>query len=138
MAEKTRTNVYTLDKLRADIDKEYSPIRLTLSDGEAIVLRSILRLGEKDRKFVLDQLKLLEEATTTPEPTGNQEEDDAAGNERFDKLTTATSGIIEKIAQKGKAKKLLADLDGDIPLTMRILSTWIEATSPGEAEPSPA
>jgi Mycobacteriophage tail assembly protein len=131
-------NTFTLDNLRADIDKEFSPVRLTLSDGDEIVMRSILRLGEKDRKAVLEHITKLQEAGSEVEPSGDAEKDTAEGAKRFEALQKHSSAIIEKIAQKGKGRKLLAELDGDVPLTLRIISTWIEATEPGEAESSPA
>ena len=53
-------NLFTLDKLREDIDKSFAPVTVGLTDGEDIVLRSVLRLGEKDRKSVLENLRLLE------------------------------------------------------------------------------
>jgi Mycobacteriophage tail assembly protein len=129
-------NTYTLDRLRSDIDKTFSPVRLTLVDGEEIVLRSILRLGEKDRKSVLEDIRTIQRLQKEDEAEADEESE--AGIQRLETLEQTGNRILERVAQKGKAKKLLADIDGDIPLTLEIIKTWVEATNPGEAQPSPA
>ena len=46
--------------------------------------------------------------------------------------------MLLTVAQKGKGKKLINDIDGDVPLMLKILTAWTEASEPGEAQPSPS
>jgi hypothetical protein len=46
--------------------------------------------------------------------------------------------VLVTVAQKGKGRKLISDIDGDVPLMLQILTAWTEASEPGEAESSPS
>lgn len=111
---------FTLDELRAEVERKYAPLVITLSDGTDCTLPLMLRLDKKVRDQVVSELKVMD----------NKDDEDTDVDAMMD---TALS-VLELIADKGS--KLVKELDGDIPLTMRILEQWMAATSPGEATPS--
>lgn len=114
------TNSFTLDDLRAEVEKKYAPLQITLSDGTVVTLRHLLRLKDKVREQVVDTLKLLEST--------DGEDQDAA--EMIDAATT----VLKLVADQGT--KLIRELDGDVTLIMAVLERWAESTQPGEATPS--
>lgn len=124
-------NLFTLDKLREDVSKEFAPVKIGLSDGTEVTLRNLLRLGKKDRETVLEKLKVLESV-------GEKKDDDEAKTtiEDLDRLAEAGNDILLLVADHGR--KLVKELDGDFALILRVVETWMEATQPGEAQPSPA
>ncbi|WP_142000343.1 phage tail assembly protein [Amycolatopsis cihanbeyliensis] len=123
------SNTYSLETLKADLDQEFAPLRLTV-DGEELVLQNLLRIGEKDRAAVMAALKEVE-AT-------NAGEDENRSLEEVETLTSALELILRTVTAKGKGDKLVASFEGDLMLAMKVLDLWAEATQPGEAQNSPA
>jgi len=118
-------NVFTLDSLRAEVDKDFSPAKITLSDGSTVVLRNLLRLKKKDRDAVLEKLTELDKVS--------------GEGISVDDIATAVdviSGVLTVVADH--PKELLKELDGDLQVAMKVLEVWMEATQPGEASNSPA
>lgn len=116
------SNVFTLDSLREEVDKEFAPVKIGLKNGTEVVLRNILRLGKTDRDKLLEKLDSLKSV----------EESDA---ESVDALVAIASDILLLVADQGR--QLVKELDGDIALIMKVLSAWMETTQPGEAASSP-
>lgn len=114
------SNVFTLDSLREEVDKEYAPVKIGLSDGSSVTLRSLLRLNENDRKAVLSAVEAI----------GG---DDADLND----VTKAATKVIDLLAGKD-GKKLIRELDGDIALIVKVIESYMEASQLGEAQNSPA
>ena len=112
-------NVFTLDALRQEVERQYSPVTVTLADGTDVTLRNLLRLDRKDRDKVMESLKRLEDT-------------DSITDGDVDSIVDAAFTVLELVAEKG-GKKLVAELEGDIPLTMKVLETWMAASQPGEA-----
>jgi hypothetical protein len=121
------SNVYSLDALRDDLDKEFAPLKLHI-DGEEVVLRNLLRLPEKDRSAVLAALKAVEDAQV----------DDESGVDELDVLVKHMQDLLQVVAAEGKGKKLVGAIGGDMALYMKIVQMWVEVTQPGEAANSPA
>ena len=121
------TNVFTLDALREEVEKEFAPVKIVVSDGSEVTLRNLLRLNKRDRDRVLEKLKVLESI----EKSESEEE----GSD-IDRLVETAVEIVTLVADDGK--KLAKELDGDISLVLKVLEVWMESTQPGEAEPSPA
>lgn len=117
------SNVFTLDSLREEVESEFAPMKLGLSDGTEVVLRSLLRLKAAERTEVLESLKNL------------KMDDDGDSPERVEHLTQSVSRVLEVIADNGK--KFLKELDGDLLLMMKVLNRWMEETQVGEAQTSP-
>ena len=120
------SNVFTLDSLREEVEKEFAPVKIGLSDGTEATLRSLVRLNKKTREEVLSTLKALQSVSDSEETT----------IEDVDTMVDAATKILESVATNGK--NLVKELDGDLSLTMRVLEAWLEASQPGEASNSPA
>jgi hypothetical protein len=115
-------NSFTLDDLRAEVEREYAPVEITLHDGTVVTLKHLLRLPKKSRDKVAETLKVLE-------PKEGEEPD-------VDVMTEAATTVLKLVGDNGAA--LVKELDGDITLIMRVLERWMATTQPGEASPSPA
>ena len=122
------SNVFTLDKLREDIEKEFAPVKIGLSDGTEVTLRNLLRLDKKDREAVLELLTSLD---------GLEKADEDQSPETIEKMLSVIHEILVLVA-KEKGRKLVNEIGDDLALTMKVLEAWTEATQPGEAQNSPA
>lgn len=120
-------NVFTLDALREEVEKEFAPVEIVVSDGTTVTLRNLLRLPKKERDEVLEKLKVLE----TLDKSGESED----ANE-LDLLATTAVEIIILVADHGQ--KLAAELGDDLSIILKVLNVWMESSQPGEAQPSPA
>lgn len=116
-------NVFTLDALEEEIEKQYAPLRFQANDEE-FVLRSVLRVGKKDRDAVMDKLKAME----------GQDEEEL--NE--DEALQTVQFILKTVTADNKGNKLVKALGDDILKNMKVLEKWVEATQPGEATDSPS
>lgn len=117
-------NVFTLDSLREELENEYAPIRIPLSDGSEAVLPSILRLDKVTRKAVHKTLKDIDKAQD-------------ANPDDLDGLEVLVRKVLSQVAGKPGAQ-LLEDLGEDLALTMRVFTKWMEGSQPGEASASPS
>ena len=120
------SNLFTLESLREEADRSFRPVVITLSDGTECTLANLLRLLRKQRIEVTKLLKNLEhlEGGTADD----LEEDDV---DAF--LNTATE-ILTIVGDRGK--KLVAEIDGDLTVTMKVMEKWMESTQSGEASGS--
>lgn len=118
------SNVFTLDALREEVEREFAPIKIGLSDGTDATLKSMVRLPKKTRDAVLDTLGSLEDSG------------DSESADDIQKMLDAATSILELVADKGK--QLTKEIGGDLALTMKVLEAWLAATQPGEARNSPA
>jgi hypothetical protein len=120
-------NVFTLDSLREEVEKEFAPVELVVSDGSTITLRNLLRLPKKERDVVLEKLKVLESVDKTGESQDANE---------LDLLGSTSVEILALVADNGK--KLEEELGDDLSVILKVLSVWMESSQPGEAESSPS
>jgi hypothetical protein len=118
------TNVFTLDALREEADKEFAPFKVPLSDGTEVTLKNLLRLNTKVREAVLGALDAL-----------NSDEDQTV--EGIDGLISTATKIIDLVSD-ANGKKLIREIDGDIALLLTVIKAWMGETQLGEAESSPA
>lgn len=121
------SNVFTLDSLREEVEKEFAPVEITLPDDTVVVLRKVMRLPKKDRDAVLKKMRELSAIEA--------DDDDEAGN-KIDLLTDKACEILMLVADNGRA--LLKELGNDTAVVMKVLEIWMETAQPGEAKPSPA
>lgn len=119
-------NMFTLESIREEADKSFRPVVIELSDGTECVLSNLLRLPRKDRIEVTRLLKKLEHLD-------GADEDDLDDDEVDVFLDTATA-ILTIVGDKGK--KLVAEIDGDLTVTMKVMEKWMESTQSGEASGS--
>lgn len=121
------SNVFSLDSLREEVEKEFSPVAITVSDGTDITLRNLLRLPKKEREAVLAKLKELNKV--------GEDHDDDETPEEVDQLIEHATQILMLVADNGR--KLIKELGGDLAVIMKVLEVWMETAQPGEAKPSP-
>lgn len=122
------SNIYNLDSLRADLDREFAPYKLTLG-SETIVLRNLMRVGAKERQAVMESLKVIEAV---------QDEEKEQTPEDVAALSEAVETILVNVVADGKGPELARALGGDLLLSMKVLEGWTGATQPGEAQNSSA
>lgn len=110
------SNVFSLDSLREEIEKEFAPLQLEIGT-KTVTLSNLMRLPKKKRDSVMAKLKELENA--------DQAEVDAE----------AIS--VDVLAEVSDNPELLrSGLEDDIALAMKILNLWMTSTQSGEAESS--
>jgi len=86
----------------------------------------LLRLPKKDRIEVTRLLKKLENIEGAGEDDLEEDEVDLF-------LDTATA-VLTIVGDRGK--KLIAEIDGDLTVTMKVMEKWMESTQSGEASGS--
>lgn len=128
------SNVFTLDALREETIRRYSPTEVDLGDGDSVELKSMLRLGEKDRKVVVSAIEELNALEV-------DDEDEDAVMEWAEAVVDACGKIFRVIASQ--PKKLVSKLDHEDPtikanLHTAVLTRWVGESQLGEAKPSPA
>ncbi|AEV52147.1 RGL3 [Rhodococcus phage RGL3] len=107
------SNTYSLDQLKADLDKEFAPVVIQV-DGEGLVLRNVLRCNDGERDTIFDLLAEFEALEES-------EKEDAATVRRSFELIRE---LLEVIVKDGKGKKLVDALGGDAALTMSVFNKW--------------
>lgn len=120
------SKMFTLESIREEAEKSFRPVTIELSDGSECVLSNLLRLPKKDRIEVTRLLKNLEHLEG--EAQDELEEDDV------DVFVDTASKILAIVGDRGK--KLVAEIDGDLTVTMKVMEKWMESTSSGEASGS--
>jgi hypothetical protein len=128
------SNVFTLDSLREETIRRYSPTEVDLGDGDSVELKSILRLGEKDRKAVIEAIEEINDIEY-------DDEDEELVAEWADAVVDSCAKVFRVVASS--PKKLMSRLDHEDPairanLYTAVLSRWVGESQLGEAKPSPA
>lgn len=123
------SNLFTLDSLREEADKEFAPFKIPLSDGTQVTLRNLLRLSKPTRESVLKALDSM----------GSDEEDgeDDASTRSIDAMIASATKVLDLVSDSN-GKKLLKEIDGDIALLLQVIKSWMAATQLGEADSSPS
>jgi hypothetical protein len=121
------SNVYTLETLRADLDKQFAPLQLDLGNG-VLTLRNLMRIDESERKAVLEAIDSIQDG----------DDDDEKTAEQLEQTSAALNTVFQIVTADGKGQTLVDQIDGDLMLSMKVLELWTEATQPGEAQNSPA
>lgn len=123
------TNVITLDSLREDIEREFAPVKVALSDGTEVTLRNLLRLPKRDREKIVSLLDSLNEI--------DKEGEDTDENVLVEQMVSISHSILQTLSDgASKGKQLVKELGDDMVLIMKVLEAWMEATQPGEAPTS--
>lgn len=120
------SNMFSLDSIREEADRSFRPVIIELSDGTECVLSNLLRLPKKDRVEVTRLLKKLEHLDGAEQDNLDDDEVDVF-------LDTATQ-VLTIVGDRGK--KLVAEIDGDLTVTMKVMEKWMESTQSGEASGS--
>lgn len=121
-------NLFTLDSMREEIEREFSPCQFELPDGKTVTLRNLLRLPKGEREQVYGLLDDLAEVSKDGE---------TAGLSATEKSAQIALKIIPLVADsKKRGDELVELIEEDLALTLRVFSVWMEATQAGEAEGS--
>lgn len=120
------SNVYTLETLKADLDREFAPLVVELG-GKRIILRNLLRINDSDRTAVMAALDKIQ----TDESDTEENNDRSA--EEVSAMTEAVNTVLQHVCSDNMGDQLVKYIDGDLMLAMKILEMWTEATQPGEA-----
>jgi hypothetical protein len=120
-------NVFTLDAMREEIEREFAPFQIEV-DGEKLTLRNLLRVPKNRRDEVYGLLDELSAAQESDEGTLSVTEQSAQ----------IALKIIPLVADKEKlARTLVERIEDDLALTLRLFNVWMESTQPGNSEDSP-
>lgn len=124
------SNVFTLDSMREEIEKEFAPCQIDLADGKVVTLRNLLRVPKKNREEVYTLLDELTEAQKTSE---GEEEANASllSTERSAQIALKIFPLVADSEKLGR--QLVDSIEEDLALTLRVFSAWMEGTQAGEA-----
>jgi hypothetical protein len=120
------SNLFTLQSIREEADRSFRPVVITLADGSECTLSNLLRLPKKQRLEVTRLLKKLEHLE------GNDPDD--LESDDVDVFLETASQILCVVGDKGK--KLVAEIDSDLTVTMKVMEKWMDSTQSGEASGS--
>lgn len=118
--------IFTLDQLKADVEKNYASLTIEIGEDDKIELRNILRIPPEGRDKITDKLDELEKV---------QEQEDTPQKELLERTTTIAREILSLAAGK-RGADLLAILGDDDALVMTVMGRWTDGTELGEAESS--
>jgi hypothetical protein len=120
-------NIFTLDSMREEITREFAPFQLEI-DGKTLTLQNLLRVPKKHREEVYG---LLDELAAV------SDKDDEGSLSSTEKSAQIALKIIPLVSDNEKlANILVANIEDDLALTLRVFSKWMGATQAGEAEGS--
>ena len=124
------SNVFTLDSVREEIEREFAPCQVDLGEGKIVTLQNLLRLPKKARDQVYELLDELAEI----QKAGGED----GGLVATEKSARIALKILPLVADSEKLGERLAEsIEDDLALTLRVFSTWMDSTQAGEAEGSP-
>jgi hypothetical protein len=120
-------NIFTLDSMRSEIEREFAPFQITI-DGKTLTLRNLLRVPKKHREEVY---ALLDELAAV------SDKDEESSLSSTEKSAQIALKILPLVSDNEKlANVLVANIEDDLALTLRVFSKWMAATQAGEAEGS--
>jgi hypothetical protein len=119
------SNIFTLDSMREEIEREFAPCQFELPEGKVVTLRNILRIPKSDREKVY---------TLLDELTDINKSDDDGGLVATEKSADVALKILPLVADSDKlGRQLVEAIEEDLALTLRVFSAWMEGTQAGEA-----
>lgn len=114
---------YSLDQLRADVEKNYATLTIEVGEDDKIDLRNVLRIEPEQRNKIMALLDDMEKL---------QDDDDVSQVEQLEKTTGIAREALRLAAGK-RGNDLVKIIGTDDALAMEILSKWTESTQAGEA-----
>lgn len=138
-------NSFSLDDLRAEVEREFEPLKLTIGEEE-LVLRNPLRMPQKDREVLsqafeeLDRLTGL--ATEYQKVSEAAEKDESVEVPEIDSrkleadILVATKNVLKAAVGSKGGTRLFTSLGDDLQLAQKVLLVWAEKVKPGEASSS--
>ncbi|QGJ88777.1 tail assembly chaperone [Mycobacterium phage Yecey3] len=122
-------NVFTLDSVREEVEKEFAPVTVDMAEG-SVVLRNVLRVPKLRRDKVFKLIDELEAATKDED--GNEIAVEALGMEHMEKTAGIAVELIRLVSDSDKLGEILCTaLEDDVALTLAVFGKWMEVTQPG-------
>lgn len=123
------SNIFTLDSMREEIERQFAPCEIDLGGGNVVTLRNVLRLPKKDRDVVY---ALLDELGDTQKDDAGEDETGLSGTEAAAEIALK---IIPLVAENQRSGEQLVEAIGDdLALTLRVFSSWMNGSQAGEAD----
>ncbi|QBP31116.1 tail assembly chaperone [Mycobacterium phage Refuge] len=127
-------NVFTLDSVREEVEREFAPVTVDMAEG-SVVLRNVLRVPKLRRDKVFSLIDSLDAATKDED--GKQIPEEELGLAHMEKTAGIAVELIRLVADSDRLGEILCDiLADDVALTLAVFGKWMETTQPGEAERS--
>ena len=133
-------NVFTLDALYQELEREYAPLVIPVGDEE-YVLQSLMRVSSKTRQNVIERFKALGNGQKTDEDGEVDLDINDLSEEQEAKMVENIRFILASVTKGGmeRGMKLMSNIDPeDLLAHVTLLKKWQEATQPGEASNSPS
>jgi hypothetical protein len=122
-------NVFTLDSMREEIEREFAPCQVGLPEGKTVTLRNLLRVPKTNREEIYGLLDELSEI---------QKSEEDKGLVSTEKSAQIALKILPLVADSEKlGRQLVESIEDDLALTLRVFSRWMDGSQVGEAEGSP-
>jgi hypothetical protein len=119
-------NIFTLDSMRAEIEKEFAPFQIEV-DGKKLTLRNLLRVGKNHRDEVYALLDELSEI----------QDGDEGALSITEKSAQIALRIIPLVSDDDALAAVLVErIEDDLALTLRLFNIWMEATQAPNSEDS--
>ena len=123
-------NVFTLDAMREDIEREFAPFQIEV-EGKTLTLKNLLRVPRRNREEVYSLLDEMAEVQRAAE------EEETSGLSSTEKSAQIALSILPLVADKpALAEKLVEEIQEDFALSLRVFSSWMDKTQAGEADRS--
>lgn len=123
------SNIFTLDAMRSEIEKEFAPFQIVVDD-KTLTLRNLLRVPKKNRDEVYGLLDELSDIQANAEDDGTLSV--------TEKSAQIALHIIPLVADDEPLARVLVErIEDDLALTLRLFNVWMSATQAGNSEDSP-
>ncbi|AXH48801.1 tail assembly chaperone [Mycobacterium phage Steamy] len=122
-------NVFTLDSVREEVEKEFAPVTVDMAEG-SVVLRNVLRVPKLRRDKVFKLIDDLDAATKDADGKPIPEEE--LGFEHMERTAESAIELIRLVADSDKLAEILCTvLEDDVALALAVFGKWMEVTQPG-------
>ncbi|WP_078344718.1 phage tail assembly protein [Mycobacteroides chelonae] len=125
------SNVFTLDSYREEVEREFAPFKLQITEDVTLTLRNLIRIPETKRKKAFSLIEELQDVKAS------DSRDISDNGDSLDLAAAIGLQLIPLVADNETvANQLVEAIRDDVPLIMKVLEGWMEATQVGEATSS--
>lgn len=125
------SNVFTLDSYREEVEREFAPFKLQITEDVTLTLRNLIRIPEAKRKKAFSLIEELQDVKASDST------DISDNGDSLDLAAAIGLQLIPLVADNETvANQLVEAIRDDVPLIMKVLEGWMEATQVGEATSS--
>ncbi|QFG04600.1 tail assembly chaperone [Mycobacterium phage Keziacharles14] len=123
-------NVFTLDSVREEVEKEFAPVTVDMGEVGSVILRNVLRVPKLRRDKVFKLIDELE--ATTKDDKGKAIPEDELGLEHMEKTAGIAVELIRLVSDNDKLADILCTtLEDDVAMALGVFGKWMEITQPG-------